>query len=577
MTIDQQPPLPAALQDTKSRRLLSSPAARLLTVALLFAAALLPRLLGLGEATTEDEDQWMMRTGNFARALGAGEWRGTFQIGHPGATTMWLADLALGRERAQRFANGMRGERLVTQVEDFVPALHAARLPFAVLNAALVVGCGLLAARLFGRGPGLLAGLLLALDPYWSAMSPIVGMDGLLAGLSGCSLLCAMLGFGATGRGGRPVSTPGPGVAEYRPARVARGTVMPGLGWVVLSGALAGLSILTKAPGLFVLPLVALLAALEVRRGGLDVWRITALKLGLFGLGLLGAGLIWPAFWADPIGTAQRMLAFARDTSAEPHAQGNNYFAGRLTAEPGPWFYPVALALRLGPAVALGLLLLPALSVPRRWLEPMAVLVAAVALFGLALTLSPKKVDRYILPLFPALAILAAVAWWTAIRLTIRRLGGRSPAPVIAALALVAALQVWPFVGAAPHLLSAYNPLVGGQRAALWAVPVGWGEGLDTVGAYLQSQPNADQLVVAIWYPLYVNFQAHSPGRVVNIAFSRPGQVANQQLLDQADFYVDYLHARQRGLTPDFLAGRQPDLVVTINGFEYARVYRLKP
>src|SRR6476661_5202430 len=135
------------------------------TATLLFLLALLPRLVGLGEATTEDEDQWIERSGNFARALSDGAWRGTYQIGHPGVTTMWLTTLSLGPSRAAQFADRERGDRLVTQVADFQPALHAARPWFAVLNALLATGCGLLAARLLGRGPGLLGGLLLALDP----------------------------------------------------------------------------------------------------------------------------------------------------------------------------------------------------------------------------------------------------------------------------------------------------------------------------------------------------------------------------------------------------------------------------
>src|SRR5688572_23520787 len=154
---------------------------------LLFVLALLPRLLGLGEAVTEDEDQWIARTGNFARALTTGAWRSTFQIGHPGVTTMWVTERGLGRAWAQEFSSQARGERLVTQTEGFLEALRAARLPFAVLNALLVVLCAGLAARLFSWGVGLFAGLVLALEPYWSAMSPIVGMDGLLAGLSGAS------------------------------------------------------------------------------------------------------------------------------------------------------------------------------------------------------------------------------------------------------------------------------------------------------------------------------------------------------------------------------------------------------
>src|SRR5205823_2136737 len=51
--------------------------------ALLFWLALLPRLLGLGEGTTEDEDQWIARSGGFARALQRGRRGRAALIGPP--------------------------------------------------------------------------------------------------------------------------------------------------------------------------------------------------------------------------------------------------------------------------------------------------------------------------------------------------------------------------------------------------------------------------------------------------------------------------------------------------------------
>src|SRR5688572_12980098 len=117
------------------------PRSALLFLALLLLS-LLPRFAGLGEATTEDEDQWIGRTGGFARALATGAWRGTYQIGHPGVTTMWLTELSLGIDRARRFSGAERGDRQVTTLPDFLPALHTARVPFALASALLAALCG---------------------------------------------------------------------------------------------------------------------------------------------------------------------------------------------------------------------------------------------------------------------------------------------------------------------------------------------------------------------------------------------------------------------------------------------------
>ena len=191
------------------------------------------RLPGLGEATTEDEDQWILRSGGFSRALASGQLRGTFQIGHPGVTTMWLVDLGLGRDRSRTFSEVTRDGLLVTQVPDFLPALHQARLPFAVVNALLAVLNAALAWRLLGA-LALIGGLLLALAPYWAAMSPIVGMDGLLAGLLGR-------------------------VAPVQPAGLRAPTGRPPLSLGLSVRAVAGLAALTKATGLFMLLFTGLL------------------------------------------------------------------------------------------------------------------------------------------------------------------------------------------------------------------------------------------------------------------------------------------------------------------------------
>jgi hypothetical protein len=227
----------------------------------------------------------------------------------------------------------------------------------------------------------------------------------------------------------------------------------------------------------------------------------------------------------------------------------------------------------VGPATLLGLLALVLFGPPRRCWTVVGPLLLYVLLFGLGLTVSPKKIDRYLLPLFPVLGVLAGLGWWLALRHVADRFG-RPVLPL--GLLLVGLVQLWPLVATWPHPLAAYNPLFGGIRTAERVLPVGWGEGLDTVGDYLHGQPNAEQLVTGIWYPLRINFQAHAPGRVLNLSFSRPGQLSNRQLFAESDFYVDYIHARQRRLTPQALVGRPPDFVVSIAGVDYARVYRLK-
>jgi hypothetical protein len=97
------------------------------------------------------------------------------------------------------------------------------------------------------------------------------------------------------------------------------------------------------------------------------------------------------------------------------------------------------------------------------------------------------------------------------------------------------------------------------------AIPVGWGEGLDDTAAIIRQLSDGVPVTTSIWFPLRVNFQAHAPGPVVT-----------DRQLSQSDYFVDYVHARQRLHTPPQLQRRLPDAVVSIAGVDYARIYRFR-
>jgi hypothetical protein len=95
---------------------------------------------------------------------------------------------------------------------------------------------------------------------------------------------------------------------------------------------------------------------------------------------------------------------------------------------------------------------------------------------------------------------------------------------------------------------------------------VGWGEGLDQVARYLNAQPNPEQQMIAVYFPLELNFQGMVAGTVTQFGDPRP-----------INYVVDYVNAAQRGHTPPEVNGLVPQHEVWINGILYARVYRLEP
>jgi len=462
---------------------------------MLFLLALGTRTIGLGGAVTEDEDQWIARSGTFAHGLTAGDWRRTYLTGHPGVTVMWLTTLTLGSARTMPFERGS-GAPDVTTVPDFLPALDRARMPFAVLQAGLVVLVAVLAARLLGWRTGVVVGLLLAAEPFWAGVGPVVGMDGLLSGFLTVSLLALLLAIGlgpAAGTGpaaavmAGSVPAPTPAAVGAHADALAADTLRARLAWAALAGVAFGFAFLTKTTALFLGPLVPALVLLlgwqgwQRRRApaptptpGTDSafapdtaveipgrwWAAPLLVAGVWGLAaVLVVWTLWPAAWLTPVATLWRTLTFSANLGGSPHGPGN-FLLGQSSDDPGPLFYPVALLVRLGPGTVIGLLLLFVLGVPRATRRVAWPLLGYVVLFVMLLTFAAKKVDRYLLPILPTLGILAAVGWLEgARRLSARirhrrevavaaasRSGGGGVAVLVGVAVLAFGLQVWPLV-----------------------------------------------------------------------------------------------------------------------------------
>lgn len=512
----------------------------------LFVAAWLPRLAVIDAYLTTDEGNWMGRAALFTRGTLSGDYLLTRQSGHPGVTTMYTALAGLGVGNALALADWVRPDGL-EKAPGYLDLLRQARRPFTVLTSLAVVLISFLVWRLFGLGPGLLAGVLLGLEPFFLAHSVVVHLDGMLASYMTIAYLSAVVYWL---RGG-------------------------GRGYLVLCGIATGLAFLTKTPSSILALLIPLLALVATaRRDGLRsraAWRRLVVD-GLIWGGLAGglALLLWPSLRADFVGTLQYMVDYTETVGGGEH---ENYFRGQPTSDPGPLYYFDALRFRLAPATLVGvvLLLLALLPIgrrrlPARWSGPLL----AVAVFILAFTgmmmVPPKKFDRYLMPTFPSWEILAALGFWAALWRLRPRWSGRALPALLVVLAVAqfgSALRVF------PYYMAYYNPIFGGGRVAAKHIVVGWGEGLDLVTAYLNTKPDAERLTLAGFYP-----------RVLMAQFK--GNVLPDKQYDpaEADYIVLYVNAVQRDLANTLrtaIRGRRPEQIVTLNGIEYARLFRVPP
>lgn len=522
-----------------------------LSYVLIGLAALLPRVLGLGQFLAGDEASfWLRRSQTFLSALQTGDYAGTAITTHPGVTTMWLGSAGIVLRRAL-FAYGLLHD------ETFPVVLTLMRLPTALVHVAgVLVGYAILR-RLTPPTVAALAALLWAADPFLIGYSRFLHVDALAATFAALSMLAACYYW------------------HHSPRPAA----------LIGSGVCAGLAFLSKSPALALIPAVGLLGLAAAWPRPASARAIGRALLPLLAWGAISAATVfalWPALWVGPAQAFAQLRSGVVDEGAEPHMQGN-FFLGRPDDAPGLLFYPAALALRLTPWAMLGLLLLPLAW--RRWRDlatsrrDLAALAGFAILFILAMSVFPKKFNRYLIPVWPGIDILAAAGLAWGAQMAGAWLGRRAPALALARragaalLGLVAALAIANAAWWHPYDIAYFNQALGGAQAGARTFLVGWGEGFDLAAEWLNRQADITGVVTT------------SPMTEVLQPYLRRGAQASYPesgaLPANAGYVVVYVRQIQDGELPppfdQFYERRAPLETIRIHGVEYAWIYRAPP
>jgi hypothetical protein len=503
----------------------------LVLVALCIVIGLAARFYGLNLADTSDEGYWLQRSVVFGNAVLAGDFGATYRSGHPGVTVMWAGLIGIGPERVRQHA----GEVSLTApsieaAPDTLRLMRSARTTVAVIAAGLFGLAVLLAGRLLGP-PGYLGGVLLAADPYTVGMTRLLHVDALLTPLLLVSVLAGLVYW------------------------------LRGRQWtmLILSAVAGGLALLTKAPAITLLPFFGMLWLVAARpwRGDWRTWMAPLIWAVLFAAVYAA---LWPALWVRPTRTLYDVAQFAVTLGGAPHLWPT-YFLGRpTTGDPGLLFYPIAMALRLGPVATIGLILLAALAALRRLPAGATVLwlLVFVVVFVDVMAIGSKKFDRYMLPALGALTILSGAGIAALARSLPRQLGAAVVGVAVAGQAL--------WLGSSyPYPLAAYNPLLGGATVARQAIMVGWGEGLDQAAGYLSGLPSSTRLTTSTQY--HHVLRMIFDGRTVRVPSNRT-----------VDYYVVYVNMVQRNTVPipvrQAMGTTEPVFTAIVNGVPFAWVYK---
>jgi hypothetical protein len=365
---------------------------------------------------------------------------------------------------------------------------------------------------------------------------------------------------------------------------------------LIISGVSAGLAWLTKSPGFFLVPTLGIVALLQLwpklrqddQQSWIEIFWQEIWPLVVWGLvGVFIFVAAWPAMWVSPIkviskvfGTAETYASVGHDTAV--------FFNGQIIAGSEFnlryfYFYPVTFLWRATPVVIIGIFAFvlgfikkskPLAEPDIRWFS--TVLLIASIVFTLGMTLGQKKFDRYLIPVYPPLDILAGLGWVVCIIWLKDRLSNRASTIAVGFIsAFVIIFQAGSSLSLFPDMFSYYNPLMGGGRKAPQVMQIGWGEGLDQAALYLNQKPDAENLVVSSWYSLG-SFSFFFNGETVNI----PSGVIvgdNWQAIQSSDYIVIYVHEWQRNLPAKLLselANKTPEHSIWINGIEYVRIYK---
>jgi len=576
----------------------------------LFLAAWVPRTLGLDMFVTADERKWMTRSANVLYAVAHGDLLHTYQREHPAVTNTYLGALgvlAVMPDYAQQAPGYFNPD-----IEEWEGWLHAnaprgREAPLAMLawaRAATVFVVALVLTltffplrRLFGGWPAAVGALFVALSPMAIAYTRQVQPDGLHSVFMYAALIFFLSWLYA---------------GQRRRDLWAAGILM-GLGW------------LTKTPVLFLAFIGGILVVIELWRNHLvtssPAHLVTSssrhpltrsLLTGYVLWGVIASAvffLLWPAMWIDPIGIFTKMY-LEMTVYIEGHINPN-FFMGQVTHDPGPLFYPIAWFFRTTPAVLVGVVILAGAllragmrfggighrrdeeAVPAAPHAPTVALLTAPAsrraawaliffalVFTLLMTLPAKKFDRYLLPTFFVLDLLGSLGWawlagWVWRKLQTPARAAWQPLAAAAAVLLLALLPLHGLLNLPhyPYYLTYFNPLAGGTRTAPDVMFIGWGEGLDEAGRWLDAQPEAEKKRAVSWYaggPLSYFFRGEAVGVLAG---------SRMPWLD-TDYVVTYINQVQREIPTraalDFFAAQTPVYTATIAGLEMARVYDMR-
>ncbi len=516
----------------------------ILIVAGLLLLAGIPRLFDLGTFLTADEKNWIVRSYEFVRAFKDFRFNDMLQTTHPGVTTLWSAGVTIVASVFLR--------HIPFSTANLRHFVWPAQLPVAFLNTLAVAAMYVFLRKLLpGRWLPFFATAWVALDPFIIGYSRVAHVDALLMSFLWLAALAVMVY-----------------VKELYDHR-----------YLLVSAVLAAAALLTKIPAIFIIPfflLAILVYRLDfIRHGSFIRHRVRDLVEWLLIIGVLVMA-VWPAllFVPNPQGNVLQLKRDFVSAAVTPHNAVEDYTLN-------PLHYPAALLTRTTPLTlvfSILLVVMLAWEFLNRWLKrapkqsflfsldrrTLLLFVAYVFFFIVMMTLGAKKGDRYILPVWPALDMFAAIGLMAVAQKVATSVKGFKKSHMIFAIGFMALLYfafvVWRYH---PYEIAYSSPIFPDNLSQ----ELGWGEGLDQVGAWLTEHD--PQAVVASWYP--EELAAFTSAHVAHINAHQQNQV--QYVVLYRNMFGREPSHYANDFIDEYYKKKDPVFVAHIAGKEFAWVY----
>lgn len=380
-------------------------------ILILFLILRIP-LIG-SDISNSDAIRWHMRSDNFVHAIKSMDLKNTYQHYQPGVTLMLLNSIVRGSYYVYQ-DNAKEDVKTINNYE-FYPVIHGISKSLLVLTLALLLlymmSC---LEHIFDDKVSQFFGLFMATEIYLAGIDRWFHLTSLEA-YFGLSSLVSILMWRKRGSNN----------------------------WIKITAILFALAVLSKLTALVIAPILILAIVSAKYSKFTDLVHFLLVTFATF-------FLLFPALWVDPINVLNNLW------NAIVNATSNDVRSIMLDRNISFLFYPIILGYKLTPITfALGVisLFLFPLSIKNK---PLGFVYMYFFIYLISLSLADKKIDRYVIALFPPIILITAFY--------ISKIGHILQKVIYLIILLT---TFWAFDKYNPVYSAYYSPIFGGAKTAL--------------------------------------------------------------------------------------------------------------